>query len=218
MARKYRFGRVRQTAVRKYFRANIIDQYKITIKKQLKLPDAQLWFRAANLFGKSRSTVWRWAQKHGRRGKADPQPRERPLDDLFRYLAASNASVTIPRGGDILLLSLAATLEYLRGSLPGCRKARIFPTNVELIRSVARRVITEFERADCSNRQFVTQIIETLPGQLASYSELESRDAEHRQRQFQAIIEEWLDFWVLLTIGIPFGWIYGDDFYNAAKG
>ena len=113
--------------IREHFDAAIINTYIHDIQSQFGLSNDRLWGDVAEKLVISKSTQRRRILRVGRHGTtedASPDPR---LIDLFRYLAATGHVVTLPRGRDVVLRSLASTLTHIRSRLPGYAERRSKP-------------------------------------------------------------------------------------------
>src|SRR4051794_18598257 len=98
-----------QVRIKTFFDHEIVNQYILAIQVQFGVPGDQLWEDVARTLVISGTTKWRRILKVGRHGTqvlGRPEPR---LIDILRYIAATGSNVTLPRGRDVVLRSLAVT-------------------------------------------------------------------------------------------------------------
>lgn len=155
--------------------------------------------------------MWRWKQKHGRGGKASTTVKERSLDELFQYIAATNMSVAVPRGSVIVLYSLASTLDYIQALTTKRALGHIEPHEVALLRYVVNRATNAFERAGVGNwDDLAASIVTTTPPELWRTTDGRPVTSGDRLTFLRSLVDQWFDYWILLKHALPYNWIYGD--------
>lgn len=203
------FGGAEQKAVRKFFDNDIIQQYVHAFQAQFGLPRDRLWMMIAQLLVAPKTTKWRSLKnlgRHGMQGQSEPEPR---IKELLRYVAATDHKISMPRGRDIVLRSLGATLIYIRSQLPGYTGEMINAHEVELL-----RYALEHPGYLDRERGITEQMIAKMQADIGHALRItDTCKVDKTVAEVGHIIKAWLPSWAILIQSLPYHWIY----YNNAR-